>query len=175
MIYLAYGSNLHIEHMQQRCPTAEVLGTSTLLGYRLVFNGVATIEPDPDRSVPVLLWDIKPADEIPLDRYEGYPQLYRRETVQVELNGKTGRCDGLHHEQQRHRTAQPLLLRCDPQGLRNDRAGHRSSGTGTAGIHHRPLNAHRRTTFARVGLCRVLSDSYPVSVSAPHGAFYGDP
>lgn len=89
MIYLAYGSNLHIEHMQQRCPTAEVLGTSTLHGYQLVFNGVATIEPDPDRSVPVLLWDIKPADEIPLDRYEGYPHLYRRETVQVELGGKT--------------------------------------------------------------------------------------
>ena len=89
MIYLAYGSNLHIEHMQQRCPTAEVLGTSTLHGYRLVFNGVATIEPDPDRSVPVLLWDIKPADEPPLDRYEGFPHLYRRETVQVELNGKT--------------------------------------------------------------------------------------
>ena len=89
MIYLAYGSNLHIGQMQFRCRTAEVLGTSTLHGYRLVFNGVATIEPDPDSSVPVLLWDIKPADEIPLDRYEGYPQLYRRETVQVELNGKT--------------------------------------------------------------------------------------
>ena len=89
MIYLAYGSNLHIEQMQRRCPTAEVLGTSTLHGYRLVFNGVATIEPDPDRSVPVLLWDIKPADEPPLDRYEGFPHLYRRETVQVELNGKT--------------------------------------------------------------------------------------
>lgn len=89
MIYLAYGSNLHIGQMQRRCPTAEVLGTSTLHGYRLVFNGVATIEPDPDRSVPVLLWDIKPADEPPLDRYEGYPHLYRRETVQVELNGKT--------------------------------------------------------------------------------------
>ncbi len=89
MIYLAYGSNLHIEQMQRRCPTAEVLGTSTLHGYRLVFNGVATIEPDPDRSVPVLLWDIKPVDEIPLDRYEGYPRLYRRETVQVELDGKT--------------------------------------------------------------------------------------
>lgn len=89
MIYLAYGSNLHIGQMQRRCPTAEVLGTSTLHGYRLVFNGVATIVPDPDRSVPVLLWDIKPADEPPLDRYEGYPRLYRREMVQVELNGKT--------------------------------------------------------------------------------------
>ena len=36
MIYLAYGSNLHIGQMQRRCPTAEVLGTSTLHGYRLV-------------------------------------------------------------------------------------------------------------------------------------------
>ena len=89
MIYLAYGSNLHIGQMKRRCPTAEVLGTSTLYGYRLVFNCVATIEPDPDSSVPVLIWDIKPADELPLDRYEGYPHLYRRETVQVELNGKT--------------------------------------------------------------------------------------
>ena len=89
MIYLAYGSNLHIPQMKHRCRTAEVLGTSTLYGYRLVFNGVATIEPDPDRSVPVLLWDIKPADEEPLDYYEGFPTLYRRETVRVELNGKT--------------------------------------------------------------------------------------
>jgi len=89
MIYLAYGSNLHIEHMQQRCPTAEVLGTSTLHGYRLVFNGVATIEPDPDRSVPVLLWDIKPADEIPLDRYEGYPQQDR---ILPDHRAKSRRC-----------------------------------------------------------------------------------
>ena len=89
MIYLAYGSNMHIEHMEHRCPTARLLGTSTLKGYRLVFNGVATVEPDPDRSVPVVLWDIKEADEHNLDIYEGYPRLYRKETVQVELNGKT--------------------------------------------------------------------------------------
>ena len=92
MIYLAYGSNLHIEHMQQRCPTAEVLGTSTLLGYRLVFNGVATIEPDPDRSVPVLLWDIKPADEIPLDRYEGCPVCYYKKEISLPVRrAKSGR------------------------------------------------------------------------------------
>lgn len=89
MIYLAYGSNLHIEQMNRRCPTAKVLGTSILNGYRLVFNSVATIEQDPDRSVPVLLWDIQPRDEKALDRYEGFPHLYRKETVQVELDGKT--------------------------------------------------------------------------------------
>ena len=30
-----------------------------------------------------------PADEKKLDCYEGYPRLYRKETVQVELNGET--------------------------------------------------------------------------------------
>lgn len=89
MIYLAYGSNLHIQQMQQRCPTARALGTSILNGYRLVFNDVATVVPDPDRCVPVLLWDIQPCDEKALDYYEGYPRLYRKETVPVELNGKT--------------------------------------------------------------------------------------
>ena len=89
MIYLAYGSNMHIEQMKHRCPTGKVLGTSMLKGYRLVFNSVATIAPDPDRSVPVVLWDIKPADEKNLDRYEGFPRLYRKETVPVELNGDT--------------------------------------------------------------------------------------
>jgi len=89
MIYLAYGSNMHIEQMKRRCPTGKVLGTSMLKGYRLVFNSVATIVPDPDRSVLVVLWDIKPADEKNLDRYEGCPRLYRKETVPVELNGET--------------------------------------------------------------------------------------
>lgn len=89
MIYLAYGSNMHIGHMKHRCPTGKLLGTSTLMGYRLVFNNVATVVPDPDRCVPVVLWNIQPADEKNLDRYEGYPRLYRKETVQVELNGET--------------------------------------------------------------------------------------
>ena len=89
MIYLAYGSNLHVPQMQRRCPTAKVLGTATLTGYRLVFNGVATIVPDHDRSVPVLLWEIQPADEKALDAYEGFPHLYRKETVQVDLDGRS--------------------------------------------------------------------------------------
>ena len=75
-------------------------------GYRLVFNGVATIDPDPDRSVPVLLWDISPPT-IPLDRYEGYPHLYRKETVQVDLDGRTVDAMVYLMNPQRHRTAQP--------------------------------------------------------------------
>lgn len=91
-IYLAYGSNLNLEQMSVRCPKAKPLGTSTLNDYKMLFRGwrragVATVEPSPGDSVPVLLWSITPACEAALDRYEGFPRLYRKETVTVELNG----------------------------------------------------------------------------------------
>lgn len=91
-IYLAYGSNLNKEQMARRCPNAEIIGTATLEGYELIFRGsresaVANIEPKEGSSVPVLLWSITPRCEVALDRYEGFPYLYRKETVTVELNG----------------------------------------------------------------------------------------
>jgi len=92
-LYIAYGSNLHIRQMAQRCPTAKVVGASKLRGRRLLFRGghggaVATVEPHRGGSVPVLVWSITPADEEALDRYEGFPFLYRKETVKVRLGGK---------------------------------------------------------------------------------------
>ena len=93
-LYLAYGSNLNLEQMANRCPRAKVVGNSKINGYRLLFRGahagaVATIEPFKGESVPVLAWEITPADEAALDRYEGWPFLYRKETIKVRLNGKT--------------------------------------------------------------------------------------
>lgn len=92
-VYLAYGSNLNLKQMAYRCPDAKVLGSTALEGYRLVFRGynggsVATVEKHADGSVPVLLWEISPRDEAALDRYEGWPRLYRKETVTVLLGGK---------------------------------------------------------------------------------------
>ncbi len=91
--YLAYGSNLNLEQMANRCPTAKMAGAATLENYQLLFRGghanaVATIEPQKGGSVPVMLWDITPADEVALDRYEGWPFLYRKEKVCVTLNKK---------------------------------------------------------------------------------------
>ena len=93
-LYLAYGSNLNLEQMANRCPTAKVVGNSKINGYRLLFRGahagaVATIEPFKGESVPVLAWEITPADEAALDRYEGWPFLYRKDPIKVRLNGKT--------------------------------------------------------------------------------------
>jgi len=93
-LYIAYGSNLNLSQMASRCPTAKVLGTSEMKGWRLLFRGahagaVATVEPFKGGSVPVLVWEITPADEAALDRYEGWPFLYRKENVKVKLNGKS--------------------------------------------------------------------------------------
>jgi hypothetical protein len=92
-LYVAYGSNLNIGQMAQRCPTAKVLGAGTIRGRRLLFRGghesaVATVEPHRGGSVPVLVWAITPADEAALDRYEGFPFLYRKETIKVWLGSE---------------------------------------------------------------------------------------
>lgn len=92
-LYVAYGSNLNLEQMANRCPTAKVVGESIIKDQRLLFRGshagaVATIEPYKEGSVPVLVWEITPADEAALDRYEGWPFLYRKETVKLRLSGK---------------------------------------------------------------------------------------
>jgi len=86
--YIAYGSNLSIEQMAHRCPTAKIVGTSTLKDWRLLFNGPASIEEYKGYEVPVLIWEIKPEDERSLDRYEGYPNYYRKEMLEVEVNGE---------------------------------------------------------------------------------------
>ena len=50
---------------------------------------MATIEPFEGGNVPVLVWEITPTDEAALDRYEGWPFLYRKETIKVKLGSKT--------------------------------------------------------------------------------------
>lgn len=91
-IYLAYGSNLNLEQMGYRCPDAAVIGSTVLPDYRLVFrggrhSGVATIEMKRGSSVPALLWEITEKCEKALDRYEGYPHLYRKKRLLVDLDG----------------------------------------------------------------------------------------
>lgn len=91
-LYVAYGSNLHLQQMAYRCPEAKVYGTGVLKNYSLTFwgswyrNGVATVLPDADTDVPVAVWKISSRDEENLDRYEGWPHLYRKEDVEVLMD-----------------------------------------------------------------------------------------
>ena len=104
-LYLAYGSNLNLGQMARRCPTAKVVGTAMLEGYQLLFNGVATIVPREGAVVPVGIWEIDKHCEEALDRYEGYPSLYRKETLTVEMNGE--QVDAMVYIMNRDRLALP--------------------------------------------------------------------
>lgn len=88
-LYVAYGSNINLEQMAYRCPNSTVAGTAMLKGYELQFRHHATIEPNEDTEVPVLLWELDPQDERFLDRYEGEPKYYRKEKIKLELNGES--------------------------------------------------------------------------------------
>ncbi len=86
--YLAYGSNLNIEQMQWRCPTAKVVGTVVLPDYELLFKGsmtgaYLTIEKKENSSVPMAVWEVEAEDEKALDRYEGYPHFYYKKDLEL--------------------------------------------------------------------------------------------
>ena len=42
-LYFAYGSNLDLEQMAQRCPDAEIVGPVRLENYELRFRGAASL------------------------------------------------------------------------------------------------------------------------------------
>lgn len=85
-IYAAYGSNMNLKQMKNRCPGAKVIGKGILNDYALGFrgNGHANIEVNTGSQVPIVLWEVTPECEEALDRYEGYPNYYVKEDVLVE-------------------------------------------------------------------------------------------
>lgn len=95
--FVAYGVGVNRAEMAKRCPTAKLLGVSTLRNHRLTFRGahaaaVANIEPAKGCSVPVLVWDITSTDEAALDLYVGFPHLYEKHQFRLRLDGKVVDC-----------------------------------------------------------------------------------
>lgn len=83
-LYLAYGSNLNKRQMANRCPDAVSLGRVQIPGWVMRFSGVATIVPSNERELGPLeagLWKITERCEEALDKYEGYPWLYHKKTI----------------------------------------------------------------------------------------------
>ena len=89
--YIAYGSNLHQEQMSRRCPEARAVGTGWLRDWRLLFCGepegpaYLTIQPEEGCWTPVAVWAVSPQDEEALDWYEGYPTLYDKTDLELEV------------------------------------------------------------------------------------------
>ena len=96
--YLAYGSNLNMDQMAWRCPTAVPVGISVLNDWQLLFKGsktgyYLTVEPCKGAKVPVGVWEITQEDELRLDHYEGFPHFYYKKTLPVSVLNKDGRFD----------------------------------------------------------------------------------
>ena len=89
--YLAYGSNLNIQQMKQRCPDARPIGTAIIKNYELLFKGsktgsYLTIEKAENSSIPVAVWEVSAADECRLDVYEGCPTFYYKTEMEVPVD-----------------------------------------------------------------------------------------
>ena len=96
-LYFAYGSNLDLGQMAERCPGSTVEGYATLPDHRLVFrgpsvrrgSGVASVDPAPGHAVRGLLFEVGEACLQVLDRIEGHPGWYRREWKELDLEAGT--------------------------------------------------------------------------------------
>jgi gamma-glutamylcyclotransferase (GGCT)/AIG2-like uncharacterized protein YtfP len=89
-VYFAYGSNLDIEQMSERCPDAQRIGAAALDGWRFEIGGrgYATIRSDDSATVWGGLWTLTTPDEAALDVCEGVRSgTYRKEILTVELDG----------------------------------------------------------------------------------------
>ena len=89
ILYAAYGANTNRTHMATRCPTATYVGNCTLHDYSLIFRGVADVIETPRAEVVCAMWEIMPADERALDRFEGFPTHYTKRYARIQFRGKS--------------------------------------------------------------------------------------
>lgn len=100
MLYFAYGSNMDLDQMKSRCPSARFYGVAELRDHQLAFTrksrkrgcGVADVITAKGKSVWGVVYEISEQDIDYLDRAEGYQpgrqsNAYLREERVVFLNG----------------------------------------------------------------------------------------
>lgn len=93
-LYFAYGSNMSIAQLKERKVDHKYLGKAILSNYQLLFNklangelsvGYANIVPKENSTVEGLLFEVDNLNA--LDRFEGYPNHYKREVVNLSFEG----------------------------------------------------------------------------------------
>jgi AIG2-like family len=91
-LYAAYGSNMDPAQMRSRCPHSPAAGMGWVAGWRLTFGAedlgwegaLATLVEEPGATVFVSLYDITPADQVALDKWESADTgLYRTSKLKV--------------------------------------------------------------------------------------------
>jgi gamma-glutamylcyclotransferase (GGCT)/AIG2-like uncharacterized protein YtfP len=89
--YFAYGSNMDLEQITERCPSARLVGQATLTDFSLQFTiysekrqcGCADIVATKGAHVEGLLFTLTDEDLVRMDHFEGAPKHYQRITVTV--------------------------------------------------------------------------------------------
>src|SRR5882762_4531523 len=93
-LYFAYGSNMDLDQIVQRCPSAKFQHSAVARGYRLGFTrfsksrecGVADLIAEAGKEVWGAVFEIAASDVARLDRSEGVfltPPAYRRVPIKV--------------------------------------------------------------------------------------------
>lgn len=93
--YLAYGPNLNLVQMRQRCPNARVVGYTYLFGARLVFRGSKNgcflttdfQQPWCPSMVGCGVYEISDKDEQALDVYAGFLISTRSRQCRYSVSG----------------------------------------------------------------------------------------
>ena len=93
MKYFAYGSNMSSHRLTERDVNFKSKEKGTLKGYRFIINkksqknpniGFANIIRDDNSEVEGIIYEVSQEDIIKLDRYEGSPKHYKRETYIID-------------------------------------------------------------------------------------------
>ncbi|TVY85467.1 Gamma-glutamylcyclotransferase [Lachnellula suecica] len=96
-VYFAYGSNLHLTQMAQRCPESRYLGRGRLLDFKWQINnrGYANIYHSPGDQVEGLCFLLSQNDERRLDVNEGVASgAYAKHYVPVQVYAATATIAG---------------------------------------------------------------------------------
>ena len=95
IMYFAYGSNLCIRQMNNRCPNNSKIGIGKLQGYRWIITqrGYANVVKSSDNDVWGVIYEISMLDEEKLDVYEGVStKCYIKENLDILMDGKIQNC-----------------------------------------------------------------------------------
>jgi len=93
IFYWAYGSNLSVRQMRNRCPRAAKFGPMTVRDCALIFRGVADVTLREGAQTLGGLWQITTECERALDAYEGVAQRrYLKRYFRIKIKGKEYTC-----------------------------------------------------------------------------------
>ena len=86
--YIGYGLTLNSLTMATNCPNCKLIRTDFLEDHKLAFkcdsSGYLTIEESIENKIPVSIYSVLEENIKYLDRFIGYPSLYRKKIILIK-------------------------------------------------------------------------------------------